>query len=224
MEGIPDCTSHLLSRGVVTAVSAAHSSLEAHAKACPPKEKRERRQGCQRLDRIAHRGKKHARARKEPQAFFEVRARSSIRRSGLERRETLGPPVTAAQSPNSAGPPRSASCGSEPGTREVRVHASRTGGRSRSDASRVLLAGRSQGLVAVRRALAGRKLQAPPDAGHEQREGESVRDSMTFPITGTHEIGLWVSARRFTRRRKALSGTRVTGLYRLFMQGPLARR
>jgi hypothetical protein len=100
----------------------------------------------------------------------------------------------------------------------------RTGGRSRSDASRVLLAGRSQGLVAARRALAGRKLEAPPDAGHEQREGEPVRGVMTFPITGTRDIGLWVSARRLTRRRKAFSGTHVSGPHRQGTQGPLASR
>ena len=106
----------------------------------------------------------------------------------------------------------------------MRVHASRTGGRSRSDASRVLLAGRSQGLVVARRALAGRKLEAPPDAGHEQREGELVRVGTRFPITGTRAIGLWVSARRLSIRRKAFSGTHASGLYRQGAQGPLARR
>jgi hypothetical protein len=63
---------------------------------------------------------------------------------------------------------------SELGTHEVRVHVYRSGGRSRSNASRVLSTGRSQGLVVGSRALAGRKLEAPPDAGHEPREGETV--------------------------------------------------
>ena len=142
----------------------------------------------------------------------------------FERRENARSPGQAAQSPDSAGRPRSESCGSEPGTREVRVHVSRTGGRSRLDASRVLLAGRSQGLVAGQRALAGRKLEAPPDAGHEQREGELVRVGTRFPITGTRAIGLWVSARRLTIRRKAFSGTHASGLHRQGAQGPSARR
>jgi hypothetical protein len=100
----------------------------------------------------------------------------------------------------------------------------RTGGRSRSDASRVLLAGRSQGLVVARRALAGRKLEAPPDAGHERRKGEPVRGSIRFPIRIARAIGLWVSARRLSIRRKAFSGTHASGLYWQGAQGPLARR
>ena len=152
------------------------------------------------------------------------RVESSIRRSGLGRRENARSSGHTAQSPNSAGCPRSESCGSEPETREVRVHASRTGGRSRSDASRVLLAGRSQGLVVARRALAGRKLEAPPDAGHERRKGEPVRGSIRFPIRIARAIGLWVSARRLSIRRKAFSGTHASGLYRQGAQGPLARR
>jgi hypothetical protein len=99
-----------------------------------------------------------------------------------------------------------------------------TGGRSRSDASRVLLVAGSKGHVAARRALAGRKLEAPPDAGHEQREGEPVRGGTAFPITGTRAIGLWVSARRLTRRRKAFSGTHVSGPHRQGTQGPSAHR
>jgi hypothetical protein len=65
-----------------------------------------------------------------------------------------------------------------PGAREVRVNAVRMGGRSRSDASRVLPTVGSQDHVVenASRALARRKLEAPPDAGHEQREGESVRE------------------------------------------------
>jgi hypothetical protein len=148
----------------------------------------------------------------------------SVRRSGLGRRENARSPGQAAQSPNSAGRPRGESRGSEPGTHEVWVHASRTGGRSRSDASRVLLVGRSQDLVAVSRALAGRKLEALPDAGHEQRQGESVRGGTRFPITGTRAIDLWVSARRFTRRWKAFSGTHASGPHRHGAKGPSVRR
>jgi hypothetical protein len=48
------------------------------------------------------------------------------------------------------GRPRSESCESEPGMREVRVHAVRLGGRHRLDASRVFSTGRSQGLLVKR--------------------------------------------------------------------------
>jgi hypothetical protein len=53
----------------------------------------------------------------------------------------------------------------------------RSGGRSWSDASRALPFLGSQDSVKEMqsRALAGRKLEAPPDAGHEPREGETVR-------------------------------------------------
>jgi len=85
---------------------------------------------------------------------------------------------------------------------------SRSGGRSRSDASRALAAGRSQGLLAdTSRALARRKLEAPPDAEHEPREGEPVR-GRALTIKSTRWFGLWVSARRFSIRRKAFSGFR----------------
>jgi hypothetical protein len=60
------------------------------------------------------------------------------------------------------------------------------GGRSWSDASRALPTGRSQGLVVEKqsRALARRKHEAPPDAGHELREGETVR-GMALTIKST---------------------------------------
>jgi len=59
-------------------------------------------------------------------------------------------PRSNARSPRLHARPReyaNAKSRSEPGTHEVRVHVYRSGGRSRSDASRVLLSGRSQGLV-----------------------------------------------------------------------------
>lgn len=71
----------------------------------------------------------------------------TVRRSGLGRRETSGPPVMPCGALDSAGRPRRESGESEPGTSEVRVRAVRLGGRHRSDASRVFLTGRSQGLV-----------------------------------------------------------------------------
>jgi hypothetical protein len=50
----------------------------------------------------------------------------------------------------SVGRPRSESCESEPGTRKVRVHVVRLGGRNRSDASRVFSTRRSQDLLVKR--------------------------------------------------------------------------
>jgi hypothetical protein len=71
----------------------------------------------------------------------------SIRRSGPGRRETFGSPVMLHGALDSVGRPRSESCESEPGTREVRVHAVRMGGRHRLDASRVFSPAESQGFV-----------------------------------------------------------------------------
>jgi hypothetical protein len=51
---------------------------------------------------------------------------------------------------DSVGHPRCESGESELGTHEVRVHVVRLGGRNRLDASRVFLAGRSQGLLGTK--------------------------------------------------------------------------
>jgi hypothetical protein len=75
----------------------------------------------------------------------------TIRRSGLGRRETSGPPIVPHGALDSVGTARGESRESESGTREVRVHAVRLGGRNRSDASRVFSTGRSQGLLVGRR-------------------------------------------------------------------------
>jgi hypothetical protein len=56
-------------------------------------------------------------------------------------------PRKTARSPRLRGVSTRRKSRSEPGTHEVRVHVNRSGGRSRSDASRVLLSGRSQGLL-----------------------------------------------------------------------------
>jgi len=55
------------------------------------------------------------------------------------------------------------------------------------------------------RALARRKLEALPDAELEWREGETVR-GIALTIKSTRWFGLWVSARRFSIRRKVFSG------------------
>ena len=66
--------------------------------------------------------------------------------------------------------------------------------------------GSSQGLLVEKlRALAGRKLEAPPDAGHEPRKGETVR-GIALTIKSTRWFGLRVSAHRFSIRRKVFSG------------------
>jgi hypothetical protein len=86
----------------------------------------------------------------------------------------------------------------------------RSGGRSWSDASRALPARGPQGLLVELRALARRKLEVAPDAGHEQRKGERVRGN-ALTIISTRGFGLWVSARRLSIRRKAFSGSRPPG-------------
>lgn len=55
------------------------------------------------------------------------------------------------------------------------------------------------------RALARRKPEALPDAGHGWREGETVRGRAFVP-NSSRSIGLRVKARMFSIRRKALSG------------------
>jgi len=109
------------------------------------------RQECQRLDRSRRRGKK------TPTLMTEAARCSSwgfaspaIRRSGLGRRETSGPPVMPYGAQDSVGRPRRESGEREPGTHAVRVHVSRMGGRNRSDASRVFCTGWSQDLVVAR--------------------------------------------------------------------------
>jgi hypothetical protein len=74
----------------------------------------------------------------------------TIRQSGLGCRETPGPPVLPHGAQDSVGRPRYESGESELGTREVRVHVVRLGGRHRLDASRVFSARRSQDLLVAR--------------------------------------------------------------------------
>jgi len=74
----------------------------------------------------------------------------SVRRSGLGRRETSSPPIVPYGALVSVGRPRWETSDSESGTREVRVHVVRLGGRSRFGASRVFFTGRSQGRVVVK--------------------------------------------------------------------------
>jgi hypothetical protein len=97
-----------------------------------------------------------------------------------------------------------------------------SGGRSRSNASRVSPAGRSQGLAVVA-ALARRKLEAPPDAGHEPREGEPVLRESAHPKVRTRP-GPAAKAGGSSIRRKVLSGSRPPCPHRLCEAKSLARR
>jgi hypothetical protein len=110
------------------------------------------RQGCQRFDRTGIVGRKRPRSsRKAARLKGREACSKAVRRSGLGRRETSGPPVLPRGAEDSVGCPRSESCEREPGTHQVRVHAVRLGGRHRLDASRVFSTGRSQGLLVNQR-------------------------------------------------------------------------
>lgn len=123
--------------------------------------KREKRQGCQRLDRKIpgtvgrQRPRSHAVDMSRPRSTRPTRddlsdsvLSGTIHRSGRGRRESPLPPAIPHGAKDSVGCPRGESRDSGSGTHEVRVHAVRLGGRSRLDASSVLDAGRSKGLVA----------------------------------------------------------------------------
>jgi len=110
------------------------------------------RQRCQRLGFSRHRGTKTPtlaiRVTRDGAAEDEARQRVSaeVRRSVHGCRETLGTPIIRTE-PKVREVPRDESRGvSRERTRYGYTHY-RSGGRSRSDASRVLSSGRSQGLV-----------------------------------------------------------------------------
>jgi hypothetical protein len=223
MEGIPDHTSHCPSWG------GGHGGLGG---SFPPRAtregerlhgwKKERRQGCQRLDRRRSRGKKTPtlgspgeprrtpRATKRPASF-------SIRRSGLGRHETPGPPVKPRRAQTLRGAHAVKAAEAIPGTREVRVHA--VSFRWQKSIGRIARLARREvkSLVAdakASRALAGRKLEAPPDAGHEPREGEPVRGTSAFIQTLAHEpaSGFRLTCSRDDRRRpRILTHAAFTG-------------
>jgi hypothetical protein len=111
--------------------------------------KRRLRQECQRYDRISTVGGTCPR-RGSALCGHGFTCSMTVRRSGRGRRETSSPPVMLHGALDSVGRPRSESCVSEPGTREMRVHVVRLGGIHRLDASRVFSTGRSQGLLVAR--------------------------------------------------------------------------
>jgi len=76
--------------------------------------------------------------------------------------------------------------------------------------------------VGVQRALAWRKFVAPPDAGHEWVEGETVR-VCAVSKKSLRARGLRVSACRFSIRRKAFSERCPSCFHRQGGKIPLAR-
>jgi hypothetical protein len=102
------------------------------------------------------------------------------------------------------GLPRGESRESEPGTREVRVHAVRLGGRRRLDASRVFSTCRLQGLLVLREGASREEVRSTADARRGWTDGETVRVNAASKRSLLN--GPRVSARWFSIRRKALSG------------------
>jgi len=170
--------------------------------------KRERRRGCQRLDRIGRRGKKtptlvtrSCEAEGTRHRVFDV---DPLKRFG--RRETSDPPVMPCGALDSVGRPRGenrgasrkrARCGY---TQIVRVAdvgwthraSSAPGGRKASWSER---------------ALARRKPVAPYDAGHGWREGESVRVRMVaFQVPMNAACGFRLAGSRYDGRRSRVTG------------------
>jgi len=165
MEGIPDHhePSAFTSRRSRWSRRLSHTPGNAGESRAHREWKRERRQGCQRLDRTRAPWEENAHARcngrpTTPRARGHVtreeknRVSSTVRRSVSSAVKALGPPVKplGAQTPGGAHAVKAAA-GSRERTR-CGCTQFRSGGRSRSDASRVLPVGRSQGLVTKNKA------------------------------------------------------------------------
>jgi len=162
--------------------------------------KRERRQGCQRLDRSWHRGKKTPTLAAPAHTTSVPRLTTcleAIRRSGLGCRETPGPPVK----PRGAQTPRGAHAAK---VAEANAGNARGAGARSSyevaDVNRTHRASFSSGGRKAswrRRALAGRKLEAPLTRGTGGEKAK--RYARSFVLNRSREHGLRVSACRFTR-------------------------
>lgn len=109
-----------------------------------------------------------------------------------------------------------------PGTYEARVHADRTSGRRRSVASRVLLAGRVQALVAQQGA-SPKETRSIDDAMHGRREGETVRKhAQAIKRSRSSACGSRLaSSGDDERRSRAFAHQAFTGMV---ARGPTARR
>jgi hypothetical protein len=104
----------------------------------------------------------------------KARVFDAIRRSGLGCRETPGPPVVphGAQTPWGVHAVKAATASRER-ARYGYTQIVQVADVGRTHRASCPLRGRKASWRA--RALARRKLEAPPDAGHESREGETVR-------------------------------------------------
>jgi len=183
--------------------------------------KRERRQRCQRLDRSRRRGRNTptlsyscpGHGAMIPRGKLAARVCLVIRRSVHGCREALGPPVSRAKPKTS---------------RDVHAvqAAERTGNARSTGARRSFRWQKSVGRIArlvhreFARARGGKEQGASqkearrtPDAGPEPRDGETVRGK-ALAIKSLHLVGLGVSARRFSIRRKVLSGCCPSYLHR----------
>jgi hypothetical protein len=149
----------------------------------------------------------------------------AIRRSGLGCRETSGPPEIPHGALFSVGRPRRESGESDPGTHEVRVHAVRLGGRSRSDASRVFFSWRSQDLL-ENEGASQEEVRSSTDAGRGWAEGKPVRVrevANKFPRVrpAGSSLASLAGSRYDGRRSRAFARLAFTGRTK---QGPLTRR
>jgi len=156
----------------------------------------------------------------DPAPLLEAKRLASlpIRRSGLGRRETLGPPVKPrrAQTLRGAHAVKAAEANAGnmrgAGARNFRFGWQKSIGRIARLARREV-----KSLVAdaqASRALARRKLEAPPDAGHGPREGETVRGTSAFIQTFAHgpASGFRLARSRDDRRRlRAIARVALTG-------------
>jgi len=208
----------------VTVVSAASSHSKKRRRRSGSKErKRERRQGCQRLDRTRAPWEQHAHARsRNRQHLPGTRQRHTHSKCVLddppkrfERRESARSPGQAVRSPNSGRHPRGESRGSVAGN--VRGAGARSFVRvaevDRTHRASCPSGGRKSSWRETRQGASRKEARSSTDAEHEQVEGEPVRE-YALTIKSTRVVGLWVSACRFSRRRKALSGSRPSRLYR----------
>ena len=182
--------------------------------------KRERRQECQRLDRIVHRGNKTptltTRMPRKWRRTWET-CSMTVRRSGHGRRETSDPRESSLRSQRLHGGSTQRKLRQEPGTREVRVHAIvRVAEVDRTHRASWEPGGRETSWRTG--ALAGRKPEAPPDAGHGWRKGETVR--------GAHALSTriaWVTVLGFRLEGSRYDGRRSRALARLTFTGGAKR-
>jgi hypothetical protein len=123
----------------------------------------------------------------------------------LGRRENARFPGQVARSPDSARRPRGESRGKVAGN--IRGAGARRSYRWQTSIGRIARLvrweiARSRG---GNRALAGRKLEAPPDAGHEWREGETVREqAKRLKVHACSACGFRLASSRDDRRRSRI--------------------